>query len=205
LTALKDAALEVTGDGNTIRDISFSSLGSPARFNFGVIVDNDQKFTLDGISNEGSSNVFRCGANFCGAAIRGRGDSNNAPVGYITHAELSMQCGGNGIQWTAGNSLTVKDSVIQGFAQYGVYYVGGLQGASLENVYQEVGACSNPIYPGSLSAEAGVITGSLVKRTGPGPTIGQIPRFGNTGSTERNYYVVPRSTICGYGPIMLAG
>jgi hypothetical protein len=44
-----------------------------------------------------------------------------------------------------------------------------------------------------------------VNRKGPGPTAGSIPRFANTGATSRLYYIVPKSSTLGAGPILLAG
>ena len=51
--------------------------------------------------------------------------------------------GGNGIDWQAGNTLRISDSVIEGYAQYGVRAGtrrGGFGGFELANVYEEVGA-----------------------------------------------------------------
>ena len=75
-----------------------------------------------------------------------------------------MQCGGNGVDWQAGNTLRISDSVIQGYAQYGVragVRRGGYGGFELANVYEEVGACANPM---GRFGQAGVIAqGSTVK------------------------------------------
>jgi hypothetical protein len=72
-----------------------------------------------------------------------------------------MQCGGNGIFDTSGNSLSVDDSIIQGFNQFGIYTSGGLQGASVNNVYEEVGNCANPLYPGAVAGASAEQASSL--------------------------------------------
>src|ERR1035441_8479402 len=88
---------------------------------------------------------------------------------WLKHLNISMQCRGNGIDWQSGNTLRVSDSVIQGYAQYGVRAGtrrGGYGGVELENVYEEVGNCSaaNPL---GKVGQAGVIAqGGRVKVEG---------------------------------------
>jgi len=205
--ALEAAPIEDGSNAAVIRDVGFTSVGSPNKFHFGIVVNNDQAAVLDHISNEGSGNVFRCTANFCGAEVLGRSDSSSSGVIYLKNSELSMQCGGNGVLDYSGNSLHISDTVIQGFPQYGVYYESGLQGARLTNVYEEAGACTNPFY--GLKAAAGIVThsGQAMQISGPGPIVGEFPSFvaSSPGGTRRNYYIVPRSSVFQYGPIMLAG
>src|SRR5256886_3530378 len=44
----------------------------------------------------------------------------SSAVGWLKHLNISLQCAGNGVDWESGNTLRISDSVIQGFAQYGV-------------------------------------------------------------------------------------
>lgn len=206
--ALEAAAIEDNGEGTVIRDSEFTSVGSPNKFHFGIVVDNDQAAVIDHISNESSGNVIRCGANFCGPAILGRSDNGAAGIILLKNSDLSMQCGGNGVLDYSGNGLSISDTIIQGTAQFGVYYEAGNQPAKISNVYEEVGTCTNPFYSGGVKANAGIINrGQRMSVSGSLPIVGEIPSFvaSSTGSTRRNYYIVPRSGTIGYGPILLAG
>ena len=131
--------------------------------------------------------------------ILARGDNGIAPVLDIQHLEASLQCAGNGVRYIPGNSMSISNSVIQGFTQYGVYYGPGLQPIILDNVYQESGACSNPAYPGTLYAQAGIVTNSDVTVVGDAPIGGMAPSFlaQNAGSTQNNYYAVIHSSTVG--------
>jgi hypothetical protein len=203
-TALENAAIEDNADGSTIRDTNLTSLGFTNVFHFGFVNDNDQKMTIDDVSNEGSGNVLRCTANFCGSMVLGRGDNGNAGIFYLKNSELSFQCNGNGVENYATNNQSITDTIIQGFAQFGVLMDG--ETAIINNMYQETsGACPNPIYPNSLAAAAGVINHSEVTISGEGPVTGWLPQFANTGATQRNYYIVPQSSLLGTGPILLVG
>ncbi|HEV2397774.1 MAG TPA: hypothetical protein VGS27_12585 [Candidatus Sulfotelmatobacter sp.] len=196
--AIENTAFEDISDHVTLRDIKFSQ-GTNQKFHWGIVVGNDQSFKLDGMTNEGNGNVIRCTANFCGALVYARGDQGAAPVMSIDHLEASMQCGGNGVRYASGNTLHVTNSVIQGFNQYGVYYAGGLQNLMIGGTYQESGSCYNPIYPGSIQANAGIITNNDLTYIGDDPIGGQFPAFvaANPGAQQNNYYVVVRSSTKG--------
>ena len=197
--AIEDAAIEDIADHVTLRDIKFYP-GTSQYFHWGVVVGNDQSFKLDGMSNEGSGSIIRCTANVCGALVYGRGDQGAAPVINIDHLEASMQCGGNGVRDAAGNTLHVMNSVVQGFNQYGIYYAGGLQSLMVGGTYQESsGACNNPVYPGSIGANVGILTNSDLTYVGNDPIGGQFPSFpaANSGSQQNNYYVVTHSSTRG--------
>src|SRR4051794_1177437 len=78
-------------------------------------------------------------------------------VGWLKNLNISLQCAGNGVDWQSGNTLRISDSVIQGYAQYGVRggtRRGGFGGLALDNLYEESGGCSNPT--GNIG-QAGVI------------------------------------------------
>jgi hypothetical protein len=85
-----------------------------------------------------------------------RTDRGYAGIMNISDAEISdVNCytgGGNGFVWHGGN-------VCQGFPVFGVRYFGGLQPATLENIYQEsTGGTNNPLY-NSAAAMAYLVQG----------------------------------------------
>jgi hypothetical protein len=208
--AIENTAIEVETDGVRLQDIKYDGGFSGGLFHQGVVVGNDQHFVVDGMTNEGNSGAFRCDSNFCSNMIYLRGDQGAAPVAYIQHVEASMQCSGNGVRDIAGNTLSVKDSVIQGTNQYSVYYSGGLSSWELDNVYNESGDCVNPFYPVSLPSTAGLIGNggnAALTITGDAPIGGVLPQFATGGSsaTQRNYYVIPKDSNLGTGPMMFIG
>ena len=111
-------------------------------FGYLVQVDDDQAFEAEGI-DPSSGDALRCDATFCGAAVYAPGPfTGNAAVGWIHDSNITLNCKGNGIEWQAGNSLKITDSVIQGYNQFAVKggKRGGYGGIVLDNVYSEVGA-----------------------------------------------------------------
>jgi hypothetical protein len=206
--ALENAAVEVETDGARLQDIKFSSGFAGGLFHQGVVVGNDQHFVVDGMTDEGGGLAFRCDSNFCSNMVYLRGDQGAAPVAYLHHLEADLQCTGNGVRSVAGNTLDVQDSVIQGTSQYAIYYAGGLQAWSANNVYNETGTCSNPVYPSSLVASAGYISNAnALTLQNDAPIGGGLPTFASGGSTtsQRNYYVVPQDSLLGTGPMMFIG
>ncbi len=176
-----------------------------------VQVDGDQSFLLDGLDTAlatGSNNYgLLCNAAVCNPAIYAPGPfATNAAVGWLKNLNISLQCAGNGIDWESGNSLRISDSVVEGFAQYGVkggIKRGGYSGIALENVYEEVGNCANPA--GNIG-QAGVIAeGATVKIEGRVAPSGGFPQFANTGTSDYRYYVVAKSATYGASNPLLAG
>jgi hypothetical protein len=180
-----------------------------------VKVVADQAFLLDGLDTSGGFGM-ECTANNCNAVIQAPGPfhgtggfgsgGDNAAVGWIKNVNLNIQCTGNGIDWQSGNGLRVSDSVIQGYSQYGVrggLAKGGYNMIVLENVYQEVGNCQNPV--GNIGT-AGVIAqgGKIVVRDGE-PLNAKIPRFASTGKAAYFYYLIPHSAKFGYGNALYMG
>ena len=106
----------------------------------------------------------------------------------------------------AATRCEVSDSVIQGYAQYGVragIRRGGFGGFELDNVYEEVGACANP--QGAIG-QAGVIAqGASVKIHGGEAPVGAVPQFANTGSTDYRYYIVAHHATNGPSNPLYAG
>jgi hypothetical protein len=208
--AIENAGIESETDGARLENIKFNSGVGGGLFHQGVVVGNDQHFQIEGMTNQGSGAAFRCDANFCGNLIYIRGDQGAAAVPYIHHVEASLQCGGNGIRNLAGNTMDVKDSVIQGTSQYSIFYGNGLNPWEVDNVYYETGTCTNPFYTaGSFAAEAGFISNTASQFTiqGNAPLGGGTPSFasGGTPTTQRNYFVVAHDTNLGVSPLLFIG
>ncbi len=193
--------IEDNGQKTRIVNLVARSGVSGGTFGTYVKVDNDQAFLLDGMDSNLGDGV-RCDASYCGAYITAPGPfSTNAAVGWLKNLSISMQCTGNGVDWESGNTLRISDSVIEGFAQYGVKsgtLNGGYHGTELDNVYMEVGNCTNPV--GNIG-EMGVLSHGqpiTVHGTDAGvEDIGKLPTFANTGSTLYTYYLVIHDTTTG--------
>ncbi|MGA9812699.1 MAG: hypothetical protein WBQ64_07985 [Terriglobales bacterium] len=172
-----------------------------------VQVDDDESFLLDGLDT-GLGNVgVRCDAAVCDPVIYAPGSFRAFPgLGWLKNLNISLQCGGNGIDWQAGNTLRISDSVIQGYPQYGVragVQRGGYGGFDLTNVYEEVGNCANP---SGRIGQAGVIAqGSRVKIQGGEAPNGSFPQFARTGKTDYRYYIVARHDSHGASNPLYAG
>ncbi len=207
---IENTPIEVETNGVRLQDIKYAAGFGGGLFHQGVVVGNDQRFIIDGMTNEGTGGAFRCDANFCSNMVYLRGDQGAAPVAYIHHLEAALQCSGNGVRNVAGNTLDVSDSVIEGTSQYSIYYAGGLQPWQISNVYNETGNCTNPFYPGSLAGISGIIENGLnsaLTMTGDAPIGGSFPTFvtGGGAASQRNYYVVPKDSNLGTGPMMFIG
>ncbi|HWZ84146.1 MAG TPA: hypothetical protein VNW47_16070 [Terriglobales bacterium] len=200
--------IEVNAQHTRIQNLQ--GLYDPTGGTFGswLKVDDDQAFLLDGLDSTSGLGTVRCDTTFCGAFVQSNGTffgtPQVAPVGWLQHMNLSVQCDGNAVDWQSGNTLRISDSVIQGYSQFGVRYstaTGGYGGLSLENVYEEYGSgCGAGFGPGTITnAAAGVImqsgssytNPSLTVRGGEGPA-GNMPVFAGGGSTFSQYYVVAR-------------
>ena len=172
-----------------------------------VQVDDDESFLLDGLDTGLGGASVRCDATICNPIVSAPGPfANAAAVGWLKHLNLSMQCAGNGVDWESGNTLRISDSVIQGYGQYGVRAGtrrGGYGGMEMENVYEEVGNCSNP--SGKIG-QAGVIAqGGPVRIHGGEAPTGWVPYFAATGSHDYRYYVVARNAKFGVSNPFYAG
>jgi hypothetical protein len=199
--------IEVNAQKTRLFNVSTRAALSNGTFGNYVQVDDDQAFLLDGldttIGGSGSNFGVRCDATACNPVILAPGPfAGAAAVGWLKNLNISMQCRGNGIDWQSGNTLRISDSVIQGYAQYGVRggtRRGGFGGMVLDNVYQEVGVCANPL--GTIG-QAGVISqGSTVKISGGEGPAGGIPQFANTGATDYRYYMVAKSALGASNPL----
>jgi hypothetical protein len=169
----------------------------------------DQAFLLDGVDSAAGGGL-ECTPSFCGPVILAPGPfghPSNAAVGWIKHAQLSMQCVGNGIDWQSGNSLRVSDSVIQGYSQFGLRggtARGGYGTIMMENIYMEdSGTCPNPL--GNVGGAGVLMQGSRLSfRGGEGPA-GHVPQFAKTGTTRYEYFVVARHAKYGASNPLYAG
>src|SRR5579863_6960683 len=202
--------IEVNAQKTRLLNVSTRIPPTGGTFSSYVQVDNDQSFLLDGLDTAlatGSSDYgVLCNASVCNPVIYAPGPfSSNAAVGWLKHLNISLQCSGNGIDWQSGNTVKISDSVIEGYAQYGVragIKRGGYTGFELNNVYEEAG-CTNPA--GTIG-QAGVIAqGATVKVVGAVPPSGTIPQFANTGSTDYRYYIVANSATLGASNPLYAG
>lgn len=201
--ALLNAGIEDNSDHVSLQD--FNIAGFSGEFTYGIVNDNDEQFIIERAGNRATGTILTT-ANFpIGAFLYQRTDQGNAGITYIHNTELTnVNCATGG-----GNGFVFTDSVCQGFPTFGVRYFGGYQPATIENVYQEsTGTTVNPLY-GSLAAQAGYILegGPGTKILGTFPTQGYPPVFATGGGTaaERTYFVVPRSSTQGYGPVLFIG
>jgi len=206
--AIQNAAIEDNALPGTMEDIKYTNAGG-GKFNQFFVVDNDQAATIRNFDN--GSNGLLCTANHCGSFVYSSGTTAATPVLWLDKLNISAQCGGNGVTVYANNTTHINDSVIQGFGMWGVYtstILGSFGDTQLDNVYNEEGSgpCTNP-YLGSAFSAAGVIYSGgagLSVRGGEQPN-GWMPEFGNTGSTEYNYYVVVHDSTGGTSFPLYAG
>jgi hypothetical protein len=202
---LLNAFIENNSDHVAAQDVNiFQMAGATGYFSYGIVNDNDQQFIVERAANR-STLVLQNTANWpIGAFFYQRTDQGNAGIMYIHNTELTnVNCATGG-----GNGFVMSDSVCQGFPMYGVRYFGGLQPATFENIYQEsTGGTPNPLY--GYGAQAGYVVegGTGTKFLGSFPIDGYEPGFATGGGSaaERTYFVVPRSSTQGYGPVLLIG
>jgi len=202
--------IEVNAQGTRLMHVSTRIPLSGGTFGSLVQIDDDQAFLLDGLSTQLGGTGVRCDSSVCNPVIFAPGPFNKySAVGWLKNMNLSIGCQGNGVEWQSGNSLRISDSVIQGYAQYGVRAGtrrGGYGGFALENVYEEVGQCKNPLgnigQAGVIAQGAGVF--GLKIEGGVGPA-GIVPHFSNTGTTDYRYYIVARHASLGLSNPLYAG
>ncbi len=112
------------------------------------------------------------------------------------------------------NTLKITDSVVQAYPQFGLRYKATYPnlGLILDNVYQEVGNCVNPVYPSTLQSQAGVIAlGPIIRNTGGAAGAGNVPAFVGVPSDKNNknyvYWIVGHNTAFSakVTPPLLAG
>ena len=204
----------VYGQKTRIINVSSAKGKESATFGHLVTVVGDQAFLLDGLDTTAGGFNLRCDEKFCGSWVYAPGPfsgcapwctsgthADNAALGWLTHMQLSAQCQGNGVDWQSGNTLHISDSVIQGYAQFGVrggIRRGGYGGIELDNVYEETGCRGrNPL--GNVGS-AGVISqgGSIAIHSDRQPH-GDSPIFASSGSIVWHYYVTMNRRHGPYG------
>ncbi len=199
----------MTMPGKFIGGTTYGTFGSY------VTVAGDQAFLLDGLDTTAGFGM-ECTVTNCNAVIKAPGPfsgtagfgsgGDNSALGWIKNANLNIQCMANGVDWQSGNGLRVSDSVIQGYAQYGLrggLAKGGYNMISMENVYEEVGNCKNPL--GNIGTAGVIVQGGKIAIRDGEPLNARIPRFSDTGSTAYRYYLVPHSGKYGYGNALYMG
>lgn len=189
---------QINNLGPAASPIQGSSFGSL------VQIDNDQAAVINGLSTTLNYSWGRCDTTFCSTAIVGPGPySRNAGVLWVQNSNISLQCTGNGIDNQDGNGLRVTNSVIQGYAQFGIRastaYI--LDTVNLTGVTEEEDGYCNPLGTGS----AGLIVEGGQATTSASPSAGLIPQYANTGSLGYFYYVVVKSSLWGTSSAYLAG
>jgi len=209
--AIQNAAIEDNAMPGTIEDIKSSS-GGGGKFNQFIVEDDDEAATIRGLDADGSQGLT-CTANHCGSYVYSA--NLGAPVIWLDKANISPQCGGNGVTVYNNNTVRVTDSVMQGFGMWAVNTqttLGNYGGTELDNIYMEEGAgpCPNP-YLGNYFSATGIIFSGNVQplkvQGGEQPAV-HVPQFtstGGAGSTQYNYYVVARDSALGYSVPLLAG
>jgi hypothetical protein len=199
--AMLHAFIRDDGNHNSFDDITVDNPAWAAAnaLNNVIVVENDQSFNVSRFNANGTG--VNCDALYCGEEIYAPGPfAVNAAAGHVTNSNISPQCAGNGIKWMSGNTISVSDSVIQGFAQFGLISGtprGGYGPTQQANTYFEVGNCTNPWY--TLEGFSGIaaqgIAGTLVNgndlfSVGNGRSVGQEPQFATGGSTWYEYWAV---------------
>lgn len=185
------AWIEDNSQGTTIRNPSGYTLSGSPGFNNSIIVRGaDQAAFIYGMQ---SPSADCSGAtNYCGSGVYA---PEFPAIVRIEHSDLSMQCQGNGVTFYGGNTLSVTDTVIQGYNMWGINggpRRGGLQGGQVIAGYEEVGGCTNPFYPGSFAGVIWISTRFL--SVGGTMSEGKIPVYTTGGGTTYYYYLVTHTT-----------
>ncbi len=215
--AIQNAAIEDNAMPGTMEDVKSSS-GGGGKFNQFFVIDNDQAATIRNFDADGSQGLL-CTANHCGSYVYSAGTTAATPVLWLDKLNIGPQCSGNGITVYANNSTHITDSVIQGFATWGVNtsnILGSYGGTTLDNIYNETGSCTgayHPYYPSSsyASNSAGVMyegNTQPLKITGGEQPNGTSPTFLNTGtagSTIYDYWIVVHDNGTAISSPLLAG
>jgi hypothetical protein len=211
--AIENAAIEDNVMPGTIDDIKSSYIAGGGLFNQFIVEDDDEAATIRGLDADGTQGIT-CTANHCGSYVYAA--NWGAPVIWIDKANISPQCGGNGVTNYSNNVTRVTDSVMQGFGMWGVdtmTILGNYGGTELDNIYMEEGSgpCTNPYLGSSFGATGIIYQGNvqpLTVRGGEQPA-GHGVSFafsGTAGSTQLNYFVVAHDTTAGiYSAPLFAG
>jgi len=210
--AIENAAIEDNAMPGTIDDIK-SSAGGGGTFNQFIVEDDDEAATISKLDADGSQGIT-CTVNHCGSYVYSA--NWGAPVIWIDRANISPQCGGNGVTVYNNNVVRITDSIMQGFGMWGVStstILGNYGGTEMDDVYMEegYGPCPNPYLGGTFGAVGVIFSGSsqpLIVRGGEQPAGHGVtfPFSGTAGSTQLNYYIVAHDTTAAiYSAPLFAG
>jgi hypothetical protein len=172
-----------------------------------IQVDKDEAATIDNL-NLIINAPAHCSTDFCTVAVKGT--ASDASVIRIKNSNLSAQCAMNGVDNQGANTLHISDSVIQGYPQFGVRSTSAFSpnpAVELNNVYFEVGTCTNPLGLGQMGMGVEGAYASIRGTVGPSGSLPQFANSGTTGTTNYYYYVTAHSSLRGSGPsaLLLAG
>ena len=204
--------IEVNAEATRVFDVA--TRVAPPKNSFGsyVQVDDDQAFLLDGLESTLGGKVT-CNPTYCGAYVVAPGPFNRwSAVGWLKHLNLSLQCGGKGVEWLSGNGLRISDSVIQGWSVFAVRISnqrGGYGGFISENVYFEASpSCIGYSPLGNVGISGILAEGVQVKLSGlaNNGVSGVFPNWGaKEGAHDWLYWVVPVHSTFGDGVPLPAG
>jgi hypothetical protein len=199
-------AIEDDASHTILRGISTRNSSNGGTFSSVIQIDNDQSAVIEKFNPGSQNNWAHCGTDWCSVAIYGPGPfGTNAGVLWVKDSVIAAQCTFNGIDNQDANTLRVSDTIVEGYPQFGIRAVGSNNNvaATLDNVYMEVGACTNPLGLGIAGLISEGFT-SVMHSTGPA---GVLPNFGNsmTGQNLYAYYVVVKSSSIGTSAPFLAG
>ncbi len=204
---LLNAFIEDNSDHVIIQDLSLMQAfpSGKGQFSYGVVNDNDQQLHIVRATNRASGSINDFESTWpIGAYVYQRSDQGMAGITYLIDSEFTnINCATGG-----GNGLVVRDTVCQSYPMFGFRYFGGLQPATFDSLYQEAAPSTfNPLYKGKYAAQMGYLVQSSapIRVVGTWPTQSLAPQFANSGSTIINYFVVPRSSNFGYGPVLFIG
>ena len=205
LSGGRQTAIEDSGQHTTLRSIGTrSSLNSGTFFSV-IQIDNDQSAVIEKFDPSLARDWAHCGTDWCSVAIYGPGPfSTNPGVLWVKDSEISAQGAFNGIDNQDANTLRVSDSIVQGYAQFGIRSAGSNNNvaATLDNVYMEVGNATNPLGLGT----AGFISEGFISVMHSTAPAGALPQFASGPSSLQlyAYYIVVHSSI-GISAPYLAG
>jgi hypothetical protein len=212
ITAGTKPFIEVNAEQTRIFNVAARKAPKSGSFGSYVQVDDDQAFLLDGLDTDLGGGVT-CNPTYCGAVVMAPGPFKKfAAVGWLKNLNLSLECGGKGVEWLSGNGLKISDSVIQGWSVFGVRVSnqrGGYTGLISDNMYFETSPTCGKYSPyGNVGNAALIAEGIQVRLMGLGantPT-GIFPNWGEkSGSHDWLYWVVPVHEKFGDGVPLPAG
>jgi hypothetical protein len=192
----KFSAIEDNGQHTTLRGIVTRDPSSAGPVFFSIIqIDDDQATVIEKFDPSRTQGWAHCGTDWCSVAIYGPGPFGTNPgVLWVKDSNISAQGAFNGIDNQDANTLRVSDSVVQGYAQFGIRSAGSFNNvaATLDNIYMEVGNATNPLGVGT----AGLISEGFISVMHSTSPAGKLPLFGSSGSGPLfAYYIVVHSSI----------